>query len=215
MNTAETESIKAKPTLCSEKKEAQKVWFGRRPEFQRQRDCWMRGLRADQIDDAKYGGKATEGLLYLENVGPRETKVGPPAFSAVRSFARASPQILGIFYAAIPGREICRWAMWRRERCWKPTVSAGRSEALGVTAETEFWRGLRSVLILCASQRLRLSFRFVGAASVYRDLVRLGVGLTRKSGCHLTRFNAEGTAKPPFSNANCKLTINSESCQPQ
>jgi hypothetical protein len=80
MNTAETESIKAKPTLCSEKKEAQKVWFGRRPEFQRQRDCWMRGLRADQIDDAKYGGKATEGLLYFRHLLP------PYKFPAVRSF---------------------------------------------------------------------------------------------------------------------------------
>jgi len=43
----------------------------------------------------------------LENVRPRETKITPPAVSAVRSFAQRSPQILGIFGAGISGREIC------------------------------------------------------------------------------------------------------------
>ncbi len=52
----------------------------------------------------------------LENVGPRETKSDPPAVSAVRSFARRSPQILGVFDAGISGREICPRAKWRRER---------------------------------------------------------------------------------------------------
>lgn len=89
-------------------------------------------------------------------MGQREAKFGPAAVPAVRSFSQRSPQILGIFAALFSGREICPRAKWRRERCWKPTVSAGRSEALGMIAETAFRRGLRSPSILCASQRLVL-----------------------------------------------------------
>ena len=84
-------------------------------------------------------------------MGPRETKFGLMSNPTVRSFSQESPQLLGIFDAAISGREICPGAEWRRERYWKPIVSAGSREALGVAAETEFWRGLRSVLILCAN----------------------------------------------------------------
>ena len=60
-------------------------------------------------------------------MGPRETKFGPPAISAVRSFSNKSPQILGIFEAPTSGREICLRAKWRRERVWNPTVSACKS----------------------------------------------------------------------------------------
>ena len=43
---------------------------------------------------------------------------------------------------------------WRRERCWQPTLSAGRSEALGTVAEPCITGGLRSIAPLPASQRL-------------------------------------------------------------
>ena len=56
-------------------------------------------------------------------MGLRETKIGPAAIAAVRSFSQGSPQIQGIFEAQISERDICPRAKWRRERCWKPTFS--------------------------------------------------------------------------------------------
>jgi hypothetical protein len=70
----------------------------------------------------------------FEKLGPRETKFGHMANPTVRSFSQRSPQILGIFEAQFSGRDICPRAKWRRERCWKPTLSAGRSEAVGDNA---------------------------------------------------------------------------------
>jgi hypothetical protein len=87
-------------------------------------------------------------------VGPRETRIGPPAVSTVRSFAERDPQILGIFDAQISGREICGRDEWRRETCWVRTLWAGRSEALGVIAETDIQARLRRAAILSAAQRL-------------------------------------------------------------
>jgi hypothetical protein len=66
----------------------------------------------------------------MENIGLREIKIDPAAIPAVRSFSRGSPQILGILGAQLSERELCPRAKWRRERRWKPTLSAGRSEAV-------------------------------------------------------------------------------------
>ena len=63
----------------------------------------------------------------LENIGQRETKNDRPAIPAVRSFSRGSLQILGILGAQLSDRELCPRAKWRRERCWKPTLSALKS----------------------------------------------------------------------------------------
>ena len=57
-------------------------------------------------------------------MGLIETKIGPPAVSAVRSFSQRSPQILGILGAQLSKRELCPRAKWRKERCWEPTFSA-------------------------------------------------------------------------------------------
>jgi hypothetical protein len=52
----DTAGVDVKPTLLSVEKEAQKFGLAKRLKYQRLSDGWMRGPRASQIEDAKYGG---------------------------------------------------------------------------------------------------------------------------------------------------------------
>ena len=98
----------------------------------------------------------------LENTGLRETKIDPAAIPAVRSFSRRSPQILAILSAQLSERELCRGVKWRRKRRWKPTLSAGRSENVGMIAENGAQARLRRFALKPARQRLGVPWPCLG-----------------------------------------------------
>jgi hypothetical protein len=100
--------------------------------------------------DANYGNKNARETIDFSHLLP------PYFFHAVRSFGECGaerdeirprrhygnqelfakkPANMGIFEAQTSLREICLKAKWRRERCWKPTVSAERIAVLGTIAE--------------------------------------------------------------------------------